>query len=550
MGSRISNTKIWVQLLLTIGIALAVVWSGVIAWQDYVYRKAAIEQADDFSLSMHDATMAGLTGMMVTGTVQQRDVFLDQVKQLGTIRDLRVIRGDAVSKMFGAPNAKNDVKPDDLERQVLQSGKEVVRVESDSRGEYLRAVRPALAKKNSLGKDCTSCHQVPENTVLGAVSMKLSLDHVNAGLAQQRMKSIIAAIITCIPVLLLIYPFITRVVTRPLEKGVRVARGIATGDLTQQIDVDSNNEIGELLQALKDMNGSLVRIVRQVREGSDAIYSASSDIASGNADLSSRTEQQAGSLDKTAASMDRLTGAVKQNAEHAHQANQLAESASDVAAKGGAAVARVVETMDAISDSSRKIFDIISVIDGIAFQTNILALNAAVEAARAGEQGRGFAVVASEVRNLAQRSAAAAKEIKALIGGSADQVREGTTLVHQAGATMQEVVASIKHVTDIMGEIAAASSEQTAGIEQVNQAIAEMDAVTQQNAALVEQAAAASQSMQDQAGHLEQLVGIFKLEDAPATAATSSVQAGSAEPALLPASPHRPKLQVIPGSRS
>ncbi len=550
MGSRISNTKIWVQLLLTIGIALAVVWSGVITWQDYVYRKAAIEQADDFSLSMHDATMAGLTGMMVTGTVQQRDVFLDQVKQLGTIRDLRVIRGDAVSKMFGVPNAKNDVKPDDLERQVLQSGKEVVRVESDSRGEYLRAVRPALAKKNSLGKDCTSCHQVPENTVLGAVSMKLSLDHVNAGLAQQRMKSIIAAIITCIPVLLLIYPFITRVVTRPLEKGVRVARGIATGDLTQQIDVDSNNEIGELLHALKDMNGSLVRIVRQVREGSDAIYSASSDIASGNADLSSRTEQQAGSLDKTAASMDRLTGAVKQNAEHAHQANQLAESASDVAAKGGTAVARVVETMDAISDSSRKIFDIISVIDGIAFQTNILALNAAVEAARAGEQGRGFAVVASEVRNLAQRSAAAAKEIKALIGGSADQVREGTTLVHQAGATMQEVVASIKHVTDIMGEIAAASSEQTAGIEQVNQAIAEMDAVTQQNAALVEQAAAASQSMQDQAGHLEQLVGIFKLEDAPATAANPPGPAGGAEPALLPAAAHRPKLQVIPGSRS
>ncbi|MGE5650861.1 MAG: methyl-accepting chemotaxis protein [Bacillota bacterium] len=526
MKSRISNRKIWVQLLLTIGVALLVVWSGVIVWQDHVYRKAAIEQANDFSLSMHDATMAGLTGMMVTGTVQQRDVFLDQVKQLGTIRDLRVIRGDAVSKVFGAGNAKDQFTPDEAELKVLQSGREVVQIESDSRGEYLRAVRPALAKKNSLGKDCTACHQVPENTVLGAVSMKLSLDHVNAGLAQQRLKSILAAVITCIPVLLLIYPFIHRVVTKPLEKGVQVARGIATGDLTQDITIDSHDEIGTLLQALKDMNDSLVGIVRQVREGSDAIYGASRDIASGNADLASRTELQAGSLDKTAASMERLTGAVRQNAEHARQANQLAESASEVAAKGGAAVARVVETMDRISESSRKIFDIIGVIDGIAFQTNILALNAAVEAARAGEQGRGFAVVASEVRNLAQRSAAAAKEIKALIGGSVEQVRDGTTLVHRAGATMQEVVVSIKHVTDIMGEIAAAGTEQTAGIEQVNQALIEMDAVTQQNAALVEQAAAASESLQDQAGQLERLVGVFKLAAAPASTETSAPASG------------------------
>ncbi|QDZ30079.1 methyl-accepting chemotaxis protein [Noviherbaspirillum sp. UKPF54] len=528
MKSRISNRNIWVQLLLTIGVALLVVWSGVIVWQDHVYRKAAIEQANDFSLSMHDATMAGLTGMMVTGTVQQRDVFLDQVKQLGTIRDLRVIRGDAVSKVFGAGNAKDQFTPDEAELKVLQSGREVVQIESDSRGEYLRAVRPALAKKNSLGKDCTACHQVPENTVLGAVSMKLSLDHVNAGLAQQRLKSILAAVITCIPVLLLIYPFIHRVVTKPLEKGVQVARGIATGDLTQDITIDSHDEIGTLLQALKDMNDSLVGIVRQVREGSDAIYGASRDIASGNADLASRTELQAGSLDKTAASMERLTGAVRQNAEHARQANQLAESASEVAAKGGAAVARVVETMDRISESSRKIFDIIGVIDGIAFQTNILALNAAVEAARAGEQGRGFAVVASEVRNLAQRSAAAAKEIKALIGGSVEQVRDGTTLVHRAGATMQEVVVSIKHVTDIMGEIAAAGTEQTAGIEQVNQALIEMDAVTQQNAALVEQAAAASESLQDQAGQLERLVGVFKLAAAPASTATSAPASGPA----------------------
>ncbi|HJV86253.1 MAG TPA: methyl-accepting chemotaxis protein [Noviherbaspirillum sp.] len=549
MGSRIANMKIWVQLLLTIGVALLVVWSGVIVWQDHVYREAAVEQAGDFSRSMYDMTMAGLTGMMVTGTVNQREVFLDQISQLGTLRDVRVIRGEAVNKLF-PPSGKDLADPDELERQVLQSGKEIVRVESDGKGEYLRAVRPALAKKNSLGKDCTLCHQVQENTVLGVVSMKVSLDQANAGIARQRMKSILAALFTCIPVLLLIYPFIRKVVTLPLEKGVKAARAIATGDLTQRIDVCSTNEIGTLLQALKDMNESLVRMVREVRQGSDAIYSASSDIASGNADLSQRTEAQAGSLETTASSMEELTGTVKQNSDNAREASTLAASASEVAAKGGTAVARVIDTMESINDSSRKIFDIISVIDGIAFQTNILALNAAVEAARAGEQGKGFAVVATEVRNLAQRSAAAAKEIKTLIGASVDQVRSGTTLVHEAGATMREVVDSIKHVTTIMSDIAAASAEQTAGIEQVNLAIIQMDNATQQNAALVEEAAAASQSLQDQAGHLEEIVGVFKLETMPTTPAIAQAPSAAVRQALPTGATERPMLTVIPGKRA
>lgn len=530
---RVSNMKIWVQLLVIIGAALLVVWSGIIVWQNHVYRETTIGQARGFSLSMHEATMAGLTGMMVTGTVDQRAVFLDQLKQLNAIRDVRVIRGEGVTKVFGAGNAKDAANPDALEQQVLRSGKEIIQVESDSKGEYLRAVRPALALKNYLGKNCISCHQVAENTVLGVVSMKISLDEANTIIADQRIKSIFAAILSCIPVLLLIYPFIRKVVTQPLEAGAKVIHGIAAGDLTQRIDIKSTNEIGKMLLGLKDMNDSLVRIVGEVRSGTETIATASSQIAAGNLDLSSRTEQQASALEKTASSMEELTSTVKQNAENARQANQLAASASNVAVKGGAVVSQVVDTMYSINESSRKIVDIIGVIDGIAFQTNILALNAAVEAARAGEQGRGFAVVATEVRSLAQRSAGAAKEIKSLIGDSVDKVETGSKLVRQAGITMDEVVASVARVTEIMGQITAASKQQSDDILQVNQAIGQMDEVTQQNAALVEEATASAESMQDQAVKLARTVSVFKLSGKNASVA--AVMAHMMPPAMLPA---------------
>jgi methyl-accepting chemotaxis protein len=303
---------------------------------------------------------------------------------------------------------------------------------------------------------------------------------------------------------------ITRSITQPLQEAVTVAKNVAAGELTSYVAVNGKDETSELLNALKEMNDSLSRIVGEVRIGTDAISTASGQIASGNADLSARTESQAEALEKTASSMDELTSTVKQNADNARQANQLATSASEFASKGGEVVGRVVHTMGSIKESSRKIVDIIGVIDGIAFQTNILALNAAVEAARAGEQGRGFAVVASEVRSLAQRSAAAAKEIKELIGDSVDKVDTGSRLVDEAGGTMQEIVASIRHVADIMGEITAASQEQSSGIEQVNLAIAQMDEVTQQNAALVEEAAAAAESMRDQASKLATSVSVFK----------------------------------------
>jgi len=305
---------------------------------------------------------------------------------------------------------------------------------------------------------------------------------------------------------------LTRSIVTPLAQALRVARTVAAGDLSTRFGPCAKDEAGQLLEALHEMNDSLKHIVGQVRAGTETIASASSQIATGNQDLSSRTEQQAGSLEETASSMEEITATVRENGSNARTANELAVSASDVAVRGGAVVAQVVDTMGAIHASARKIVDIIGVIDGIAFQTNILALNAAVEAARAGEQGRGFAVVATEVRNLAHRSASAAKEIKTLIGDSVGQVERGSELVNNAGATMDEIVVSVKRVTDIMANIAAATQEQDTGIEQINQAITEMDAVTQQNAALVEEAAAAAESLQNQAGTLAQLVSTFKLD--------------------------------------
>jgi methyl-accepting chemotaxis protein len=471
--------------------------------------KLGYAQAMGNALNLHES---GLLNLLLADTNEQRQEHLKGIKWQVSQYD------DAKS---GLAETLTQTKPMDFETSIVATIHEdeaavppllakVVQMSNDEKHEEAlealkKEVKPALKK------------WVVDLAELVSIEQKLNdAAAVEAERSYSLARAIAAACIASAIVLgALIAFWIARSITRPLKEAVSVAQRVAIGDLTSVIEVRTKDETGMLLQALKNMNESLLKIVGEVRSGIGAIGSGTKQIASGNADLSQRTEEQASALEETASSMEELTSTVKQNAENAKQANQLAIGASAVAVKGGAVVGQVVETMSSINESSKKIVDIIGVIDGIAFQTNILALNAAVEAARAGEQGRGFAVVATEVRNLAQRSAAAAKEIKALIGDSVDKVGAGTKLVDEAGKTMEEIVTSVKRVTDIMSEITAASQEQSSGIEQINQAITQMDDVTQQNAALVEEAAAAAESLEEQAQNLNAAVAVFKMTNAP-----------------------------------
>ncbi|ALT77454.1 methyl-accepting chemotaxis protein [Paucibacter sp. KCTC 42545] len=442
---------------------------------------------------------------------------------------IAVSKDNSLAEYFSTAAAESTRQSSELQKQLevlLTSPEERKLFEqlSQHRKPYL-ASRDALTKAKKAG-DAEGAEEIFKQQFLPAAaqfqdSIKLivqeernQLDAAAKRVANTNSQARIALLVFSVCALLVgatLALRLTRSIARPLSQAAASADAIAHFDLSRRIVVDSNDETGQLQQAQKTMQESLIRLIGEVRSSTDSISTASAEIATGNHDLSARTEQTAASLQEAAASMAQLTGTVRQTAESAVTANQLANSAAEVARRGGTVVAQVVSTMEDISASSRRITDIIGTIDGIAFQTNILALNAAVEAARAGEQGRGFAVVASEVRSLAQRSAEAAKEIKTLIGASAERVESGTQLVQNAGATMSDIVASVQRVSDIIAEISTASREQSDGINQVNSAVGQLDQMTQQNAALVEESAAAAESLRDQSGRLASAISVFRL---------------------------------------
>ncbi len=443
-------------------------------------------------------------------------VLLDVMPVQGSLNHLRESRKEMESAWntvagVGASNAEERALLDEMAKGWNAVQETLATVEkayvSDNKTQLTEVLETdwAVIQKN-FGKPLVNLLPLKES------SAKATYEHSSALNLYLTGMSVALAVVSTVLVLFVVV-WVRRSITRSLGDAVRIARQVADGDLASTIVAESKDEMGRVVQALADMQQSLRRIVGNVRSSAQGIATASIQIAQGNADLSARTEEQASSLEETASSMEELTSTVKQNADNAHQANQLAAGASEVAIRGGRVVSQVVETMGGITQSSRKIAEIIGVIDGIAFQTNILALNAAVEAARAGEQGRGFAVVASEVRSLAQRSAEAAKEIKSLIEDSVGKVESGGRLVDEAGRTMDEIVAAVKRVTEIMAEITAASREQSSGIMQVNRTVAQMDQVTQQNAALVGEASAAAESLRDQAERLAQAVAVFSIGD-------------------------------------
>ncbi|HEY0848231.1 MAG TPA: methyl-accepting chemotaxis protein [Noviherbaspirillum sp.] len=514
-------------------------------------RWPKIEMSSEI-LEETDRIAIALRNMMLTDSKDDRQ------KQVDVIHDARKKIGDNISaldKLITLPRGRElFVRITDAREKYLVGQEKLIGLINEDKQEEARAylaseLRPVLAAY--------------KEALTALIGFQEELIETSGKLAEENYRLARTLMIGFGAFALLLAAIIGTLITRSLlrqlggepEYAAAIARRIAEGDLSVDVSIRHEDRTS-MLHAMRSMRDNLAAIVTRVRQGTETIATASSQIASGNLDLSSRTEEQASSLEETASSLEELTSTVKQNADNARQANSLALSASDVASRGGDVVTQVVDTMGSINESAKKIVDIIAVIDGIAFQTNILALNAAVEAARAGEQGRGFAVVASEVRSLAQRSASAAKEIKTLINDSVEKVDLGARLVDEAGTTMKELLESVRRVTDIMGEITAASAEQTSGIEQINEAIAQMDEVTQQNASLVEQAAAASAAMQEQATNLVGAVSVFKLDGmqaaigAPPAPGHGIAQKATGRPSTKPAARRGAQVPAVQAKRS
>ena len=537
---RISDLKIWVRLTGAIWLMLVLAWAILIVWESYANKQTAIEQSQAFSLSMHEATMAGLTGMMLTGTVGQRDIFLDQIKQLSIIRDLRVLRAEAVVKLFGPGTAKDAAEPDAIEKQVLASGKESVSVQSDAKGEFLRVVRPALAQKNYLGKDCIACHQVPENTVLGAVSMKISLDQVNSAVAAQRIKTMIAALALSIPLLAFIWLFIRKFVTTPLETMVAGLRDIASGegDLTRRLDIRSKDEIGQAATAFNDMMEQFNGLVKHVSESAGQVSGAARELAENSARVATSSTQQSDRSLVAAAAVEQMVSSIASIAQSTELVHERSRESLRRSGEGNESLSRLIGEVSIVEDTVKEIADSVNQfvhsteaittmtrqVRDIADQTNLLALNAAIEAARAGEQGRGFAVVADEVRKLAEKSASSASEIDTVTRQLAEQsqtvqksIQDGLAHIESSQNSMEAVAdvlasasGSVNSVNRGLDDIATATEEQRRTSSEVASNIEAIASMAKENTEAVNQTASAAQQLESLAGNLQAVVGRFR----------------------------------------
>jgi methyl-accepting chemotaxis protein len=537
---RMADLKIWMRLTGAIWLMLVVVWGGNVLWESHANRQMAIDQARDFSLSMHEATLAGLTGMMITGTSAKRDVFLSQIKQLSLIRDLRVVRGEGTIKQFGQGNATDEVAADEIEQQVMRGGKELVEIQADAQSQYLYAVRPILNAKNYLGKECVACHSAAENSVLGVVSMKISLDRVNDAVARQRMKSLLVVLGVSLPLLAFIYLFVRNVVTRPLDHMVTGLRDIANGegDLTRRLEVRGRDEIGQAASVFNDMMAKFSDLVRHVGDSAGQVSAAAHGLSASATQVADSSLQQNDKSTAAAAAVEQMVANISSIAITTQDVHQKSRESLRRSEEGNQSLARLIDEVSIVENTVKQTADTVNQfvlstetitsmtqeVREIANQTNLLALNAAIEAARAGEQGRGFAVVADEVRRLAEKSAASASQIDAITQNIAQQ---SEAVKHSIDDGLEHIATSqraMEHVAEVLSEargsvtevgqgldaIAHATEEQRTASGEVASNIEAIANMAHENSGATERTAAAAQALEKLASNLQDVVSRFK----------------------------------------